>query len=258
MPVNVYGWPPVGAVSTLWTFDQPSSVSVSGLTGRARYSLIEPERRKAKVVVSALSRGRNGAGYSEVLKRLLRGQSNLVRLYSTPVNWHLDAAAERQFRQGAFFGWTTGDDPLGWITGGSPLIWFSGAFLDSVTIGTSRGFPAITVSGLPVSSLVARPFELVTFFADATDPDEVGVSIMVMAQARSNASGVAVIRLYSTPPYAARVSIGAPETAVFRAVSVPSSEQPVGANWTLPWEFSEVFADDVGGFTEIPDWWAET
>ena len=258
MPVNVYGWPPVGAVSTMWTFDQPSSRSVSGLTGSSRYSLIKPERRQAKVVVAALARERNGAGYSEVLKRLLKGRSNLVRLYSSPINWHLDALAEKELRQGAFFTWETGSFPLAWVTGSDPVAWFSGAFLNTVTIGTSLGFPAITVSGLPPSTMVARPGEFVTLFENAADDLEAGVSIMVMSPAQSNASGVAVIRLYSTPPYADRVSIGAAETAVFRAVSVPSSEQPFGANWTLPWEFSEVFSSDVGGFTEVQDWWAET
>lgn len=258
MAVNVYAWPPVGAVSTMWTFDQASSLSESGLTGAARVSLVKPERRRAKVVVSALSKDRNGAGYSEVLKRLLRGQANLVRLNSSPINWHLDDAAERSFRNGGFFGWTVGAAPLSWITGGSPLYWYSGPQLTDVTIGTSRGFPAITVGGLPASRLVARPGEFVTVFEAAADPAERGVSIMIMAPATSDADGVAVIRLFSMPPYAARVNIGARESAVFRAVSMPSSEQPVGANWSLPWEFAEVFAEDVGGFAEVEDWWAST
>ena len=258
MAVNVYGWPPVGAVSTLWTFDQPASVSESGLTGAARYSLIKPERRRARLVVSALARGRNGAGYSEVLKRLLRGGSALVRLNSTPINWHLDDAADAAWRAGGFVSWITGAGaPLGWVSGGSPVAWFSGLYLTGV-VGTSGGFPAITVSGLPANRLVARPGEFVRVFASAVDADEVGVSVMVMAPARSNGSGVAVIRLFSAAPYAARVALGLRETAVFRAVSIPSGEQPVGANWSLPWDFAEVFSADVGGFTEIPDWWAET
>lgn len=257
MAVDVFGWPPVGAVGTVWTFDQPSSVSVSALTGAARYSLIQPERRRARVVVSALARGRDGAGYSEVLKRLLQGGSKLVRLNSSPINWHLDDAQMRAFRQGNYFGWATASEPLTWIGPESAFAWFDGAFLTG-TIGTSGGYPAITVSGLPPLTLVARPADFATVFEDAHDPAERGVAIMIIAPARSNAEGVAVIRLYSPAPYAARVSLGAPETAVFRATSIPTGEQPVGANWTLPWDFEEVFSAEVGGFTEKPDWWAET
>jgi hypothetical protein len=257
MAVNVYAWPPVGAVSTLWTFEQPSSVSESGLTGAARVSLIRPERRRAKVVVSALSNGRNGAGYSEVLKRLLRGGAALVRLQSSPINWHLDAESAAAWQAGGFLRWITGADaPLTWNATGGTVSWFSGLFLTGV-IGTSNGFPSLTLSGLPASQPVIRPGESVQVFQDPGDPDEVGVSIMAVAPAQSNADGVAVIRLISAPPYAARVAIGR-ETAVFRAVSVPSSEQPVGANWTLPWDFQEVLPAEVGGFVENRDWWAQT
>jgi len=262
MAVNVYGWPPVKAVGHEWDYVSPISESFSALTGKRYASGNGPERRVAQVVVSALAgAGRMGAGYVSVLKRLLDGGSNYVRLTSTPINWYLDALDEQATRASVPLTWASGGVPLLWTSGGIDLLWYTGTILTAV-VATSGGFPALTVSGLPINKLVARPGEFITAFQSATDL--IGQTVQVMAPAYSNGSGVATVRLYSalSGAYGAtpfRVNLGAAETAVFRVIgAMPREVQVVNADWSYGWQFEEVFADEVGGFTEVPAWWVAT
>lgn len=250
MSINVIAWPPVGVVGTEWTEEAPVERSRSLLTGADYVSTRGRIRRLAALDVSALSRGRSGAGYMEMLKRHLAGGIHAVRLYSYPVNWHLDALDDT-WRQSEPIDWTSGGAALSWTSGGSALSWYSGTVLTGTTGTDGDGWPIVTVSGLPVNKLVARPGEFVTAFDDRTEH-----RAQVTAEARSDGSGQAVIRLFDALPALtdARVNIGTSDTGVFRAVQLPRAAQPLAANWTYSWQFREIFADEVGGFEEVDPW----
>lgn len=122
---NVYAWPPVGVVGHEWTEHAPVNRSRSILTGRRYVSAAQRKRRLAALNVSALARGRSGAGYMEVLKRLLAGGENLVRLNSYPVNWWLDTQRLARLRL---------SDPVGWTAPGMPM--WNGARADRRCTGS--------------------------------------------------------------------------------------------------------------------------
>lgn len=249
---KVFAWPPVGVVAHEWTEESPVSASASLLTGKAYVSASQRPRRMASLTISALSKSRSGAGYSEVLKRLLAGGEHLVRLYSTPINRCQDALPGAVLRSMPL-DWLAGGIDLTWVSGAAPLLWSDVPALTG-TIGTdAAGFDILTVTDLPPLQLIARPGEFVTVFA--TLEAVAGTTIMVMTEAWANASGIAVLRLMSPAPYAARVNIGTRDTAVFRALDYPRAAQPIGQNWFYPWNFREVFEDEVpGGFVEVNPW----
>ena len=250
MPTDVIAFPPIGAVGAMWALRAPVGRSQSMLTGKRFVSRIGRARRVAMVAISALSLNRSGAGYSEMLSQYLDGGANLVRLTSYPINWHLDAQRLAGVRTSQPLGWSAAGDVLEWSAGGQPLSWFSGAVLTGVAAGDT-----LTVSGLPAGVMIARPAEFVRVFSAATGPQ--GATAQIVTEARTNASGVAVLRLRTPLPAGAYqgVSIGASESRVFEAVAIPEVAQPVGDNWVLEWQFREVFADEVqGGFTEVNPW----
>lgn len=257
MAVNVYAWPPVGVKVAEWTREQPISAGRSGLTGARYVSSRERERRFATLHVSALSRGSNGAGYVEVLKRLLEGGENLIRLTSYPVNWHLHHLAEAGARQSTPVDWTDGGVDAEWTDGGTATLWYEGTVL-SGSPTTSGGFPAVALSGLAPNAMVARPGEFLTVFdGDLSANPE---TRQIMAPAYSNGSGAATIRIVTAITNTGRVNLGSSETAVFEVdLPLPRSPQPIGRDWVYPWSFREVFADEVtGGFAEVPGWWEAT
>jgi hypothetical protein len=252
--VKVYAWPPVGVTGSEWTEEAPVNASRSVLTGRRYVSAHARKRRLASLNVSALGRGRSGAGYVEVLKRLLAGGENLVRLQSYPINWVPDAVRLAGLRQSRPVLWAAGADPdVSWSASGVPLVWFDGRLLTGAAGIDPAGWPMLTVTGLPPSMLIARPAEFVTLYGalDATT----GQVAQVMTEARSDAEGGAVLRLMSPLTGSGRVSIGTSDTAVFEAVTLPRGVQPVQGDWSYSWSFREVFADEVpGGFEEINPW----
>lgn len=252
MARNVYAWPPVGVTGWEWTEVAPVASSRSIISGADYTSAAGPRRKLASLNVSALGRGRSGAGFMENLKILLAGGINLVRLNSTPVNWYLDAARLQSVRQSQPLAWQDGADPLAWQSGANPLKWFNGRVL-SATATTVSGTPALSVTGLPASQLVARPGEFVTLFNGGLS-DVVGVTARVLTEAQSNASGVAVIKLMSALTGAGRVNIGTSESAVFKAESLPRAVQGITGDWSYAWSFRQVFSDEVGGFTEVNPW----
>lgn len=217
---NVYAWPPVGVTGHEWTEEAPVNTSRSLLTGARFVSAAQRKRRLVTMNVSSLARGRSGAGYVEVLKRLLAGGENLVRLHSYPINSWGDA------------------------------VLYTGTL--GATAGTSGGFEILTVTGLPPETLVARPGTFLTYYSP---PEElVGETVMVMTEAMSDESGIAVIRLMSGLAGSGRVEIGTRDTGVFEAVDMPRAVQPVAGDWSYQCSFREVFADEVGALTEVDPW----
>jgi hypothetical protein len=249
MTADVIAFPPVGVVGSMWTVAAPVQRSRSLITGRRYVTRWGRERREAMVNISVLSKSRSGAGYSEMLIRHLDGGANLVRLSSYPINWHLDQTMLAGIRESHPLAWTAEGDPLAWESGGALLYWFTGALLTGVASGNE-----IEVSGLPPSTLVCRPGDFVRVFADLGDAT--GPIAQATAEARSDAAGVAVIKLFDPLPAGSypRVNIGASDSRVFEAVEMPRNPQPLGQNWFYQWNFREVFADEVGGFTEVNPW----
>lgn len=252
MTIKVYAWPPVPVTGSEWTEIAPVQVSRSLITGAERISAVQRKRRLVTLQVAALGKpGNMGAGYVEMLKRLLEG-IHAVRLRSYPINWHLDWLREQREREPLPLTWTAEGLDLGWTMPPETLLWFAAATLTGV-IGTSGGWPAITVSGLPASRLVARPGEFITVRENSAATDS--ATAQVLAPAYSNASGVAVVRLFSALPYGGLVEMASSDTAVFRPVGeYPRAVQPVGAQWGYDWSFREVFEDEVGGFEEVDPW----
>lgn len=249
MPTDVIAFPPLGAVGSMWTISAPVQRSQSMITGRRYLSRWGRERRKAMVNVSALSKGRSGAGFSEMLIRYLDGGANLVRLNSYPINWHLDQAQLEAVRSSQSLAWSAQADPLAWEAGGQPLYWFTGTVLSGGAVGSE-----LTVTGFPPNTLIARPGDFVRVYAAIGDIS--GPIAQIVKQARSDANGAAVLSLFEPLPAGSypRVSIGESESRVFEALDMPQSPQPLGANWFYQWNFSEVFADEVGGFNEVNPW----
>lgn len=256
MATPVYAWPPVGAMAREWDVSEPISESFSALTGRRYASAIKPKRRVAQVVVSGMSCDHNGAGYILMLKQLLEGGANLVRLSSFALDRYLSTEARNALRQAFPLLWEDGSADLDWTFDGVEGHWLEGAIITG-TISTSGGFHYITVSGLPANTLVARPGDHITVFED--ESDTTGSTAQVLAPATTNGSGIALIRLFSALAYSGRANIGVPVSAVFRVVGeLPRATIPRVGDWTYGWQFEEVFSDEVDGFTEIDGWWEPT
>jgi len=245
---KIYAWPPVFTVGRKWTTQAPVARSQFAFSGKRVISSAGPARRVASITVSALSGDRNGAGYCESLKRLLDGGVHLVRLYSWPINWHLDADLQRNT---APLQWLEGAAPSEWALGGDDVQWFSGPLVMAAP-SVVDGWHVVTLTGLPANTMVLRPAEFIRVFAAG---DLVGVSAQVVAQAYSDGSGVAVVRLFSAVP-AGVASLGDRETAIFQATSMPEAVQPVGQNWTYQWDFLEVFPEEIDSPVEVNPWGA--
>ena len=249
MATNVIAFPPIGAIGSLWTVAAPVLRSQSMITGRRYVSRWGLARREAAVTVSALAKDRSGAGYSEMLIRHLDGGANLVRLNSYPINWHLDDVDLKGVRSAQRLLWDADGNPLTWETGGQTLIWFSG----SVLTGTVSG-NVLTVSGLPPNRLICRVGDHIELFSGVDSAS--GGMTQATSPGTSDENGVAVIALFDpiAPGAYGWVNIGASDSRVFEALEMPRAMQPVDGNWFYEWRFREVFADEVGGFTEVNPW----
>ena len=193
-----------------------------------------------------------GGGYIEMLKRYLAG-IHLVRLYSFPIMWNLDAERQAGWRQSQWLEWEESSAPLGWEESSTTLLWATGAVLVG-DLGTVGGFPTITISGFPANTLVARPGEFLTVFDDGDD--DTGTTYQVVKETRSNGSGVAAVRVFESVPTATgkRVNVGTSATGVFRPDSYPEAMRPATGDYAYSWRFTEVFEDEVDEFVEVDPW----
>lgn len=246
---NIYAWPPVGAVATKWTQQARTGRSQYAFSGKRAVSSDGPARIIAAATVSALSLDRSGAGYCEALKRLLDGNVHLVRLYSWPINWHLDAQRGADLQTAPLI-WTAEAVPLNWTAAGTALHWFTGPVAQGVPSVDALGFDSITITGLPANRLVVRPGDFLRSYAGG---DLVGVLAQVVKPAYSDASGSATVRLFSALP-AGVISLGDHETAIFEVMNTPEATQPLGQNWTYQWEFRQVFPDEISDPVEVNPW----
>lgn len=243
--VNVYAWPPVGVVGAEWTEIAPIGVSRSLINGGEYVSAAQRKRRVVRLNVSALARGRMGAGYVEALKRYLDGGIHLVRLWSRPINWHLDDQRDEVWRPWSIE-WSVPPGGFSWETPPDGFSWFGHDPAGGVAGTDAEGFPIITLTGLPPSRLVVRPGEFITMGS---------LTAMVVRPAWSDASGMAVVRLLTALAGSGAAFVGTRETGVFAADELPRSVQPVGKDWSYSWAFTEVFEDEGRGpFVEVDPW----
>jgi len=256
MAINVYPWPPVGAIGSEWTHVQPKAVTRSMLTGREQMQASQRPRRLATVEVSALSAGRSGAGYCEMLKRYLQGGIHAIRMRSPSVNWHLDQIQRAALLNSTPMRWTTPPEGIGWISGNADLLWFDGLVVRGgpSLLDAGGAWHHLPLTGLPPNRLVARAGDYLR--AHVIDNEGLSQVAQVVTNCRSNADGEAVARIYSAITLAdARVNLAGQDEAVFKVEGeLPRAVQPVGSNWSYTWQLREVFADEVGGFLEINPW----
>ncbi|AGT07908.1 hypothetical protein [Paracoccus aminophilus] len=260
MPINVFPWPPVGAVGSEWTEDAPVARLRSLMTGRDQMQASQRRRRIATLQVSALARGRMGAGYSEMLKQLLEGGIHAVRLQSTPINWWLDEQARQElgFDSGPF-DWRAGGgpNPLAWQTGSGPnrLLFLTGSAVVAGTVTASGLFANMPLTGLPPRTRIAAPGDFIRIY-DLADATRWEVA-RVVREAVTTASGTVTLRLDRVPSITGgRVNLTGQDEGVFRVDGpLPRAMQTVSGDWSYTWSFREVFADEVGGFTERPGTW---
>lgn len=257
MTAKVFAWPPVGALGTEWTEIAPVQISRSMVTGAERVSAFQRKRRLATISVPGIGRTTYDGGYMEMLKRYLAG-TNLVRLHSYPVAWHLDRP-ERVTARGKVF--------------------------------SNLGQTYVEVFGLKPSTQVCRPGDFLTLFIppasaaagdplpwrdgddpvswdvdDATSADpltwfagspDFGTTVQVTQPVISDDTGRAVVPIFETVadyPNLIHLTFGACATGAFRPISYPRAVQPNSGSWSYDWEFREVFADEVGGFLEVNPW----
>ncbi|MBV7394551.1 hypothetical protein [Mameliella sediminis] len=244
---NVYAWPPVGAVAHEWTRIDPVEQSRSLITGRDLRSATQRARKLATVTVGGVDVSEAGAGYMEILKRLLAGQ-HAVRLYSWQIN--RESIGADDYRQSQAVSWEDAGGAVTWEDAGGAVIWITGRYIEGTTGTDGLGFDTVSVTGAPPGVIIARPGEFLTVH-------DTGETVQIVAMATTDAVGAATIRTFGplTPATAARVSIGTRDTAVFFPIEYPRAMVPVSGQWFYTWKFREVFEDEVSGsFNEIDPW----
>lgn len=256
MPITVFPWPPVGVLSSEWTSEQPMMQLRSMMTGRTVRQSSQRRRRVATLVVSALAAGRAGAGYCELLKDLLEGGVHGIRLRSTPVNGWLDELARAAPALNPQpLEWRLPPARLAWRSNGDPLYWMNGALVLAGDAQAAGPFTLLPVTGLPRNLRVAAPGDVIRLF-DAAHPD-LSETARVMRIAVTDHSGAVTLKLDRRPGIAgARIHLAGQEEAVFQVDGpLPRAVQPLTGDWSYTWKLRQVFADEVGGFTERPDTW---
>jgi hypothetical protein len=251
----VYAWPKVGKVAVEWTVVDPIARSRSLLNGKRYVTAAKRRRRAASLRVSGLTRA--GGGYMEVMKDYLAGGVNLVRLTSTR-NPLMEAGVPDGLRRQTVIDWTQGDTdaPLSWQEGSGPdpLLWVTGVTLPATLVTDGAGFPAIRITGLPASTLVAKVGE----FVQGYQTPLLYETRRVARNAWTDADGVAVVRVtraFTMPPTGG-ANLGVEDDGVFEVVGdLPRAQQPAFAEFSYEWDFLEVFSDEAtGGFVEVNPW----
>ena len=255
--VKVYEFPPVGISESEWTTVNPLHQSRSAFNSSRYSSAYERQRRIARMTASSLGTlDGAGAGYMEVLKRLLKtsddSSQNLVRLYSLPINFA--RMYDGRSWGGSYLSWTTGGNPLGWTVGGNPLTWFTSTPVGLNTITVDGEFFGVQLTGLPPSvQNLFMPGDFITFYAD--ENDTVGQRLMVVRPSSSASNGTAWVRFMASPPSDPyRIVLWDADVGVFEPVVVPRASQRPNSDWSYAWEFQEVFEDETDGFEYVNPW----
>lgn len=247
--VNIYTFPPVGLVSVTLREDRPVRRASYALSGKRVVVSGGPTRREVQLGISALSIHRGGAGYMAELWRYIDGGINLVRLNVPPQNWHLDHLGIRAEAGDGAITWTDDGTVMPWSNDFVGLNWFLTG--RAATVTTLAGYPyAVRVTGLPPSTLVARPGDILRVYGAG---DAVGTAARVMDMTTSDASGVAIAPVASPLP-AGIAAFGDEESIIFEVTDYSPQAQGVGQNWTVGMSLREVFASEIDSPVEIDPW----
>jgi len=243
---KVYTFPPISALGTGWTVEDKISRSKSLVTSKRFVSSYQRTRLKAVVEVSGVGVNQVGAGYNEVLKRLLKGGENLVRLKSYRIN---TSGAPSYSAISDDLVWTDNGNDLDWTHGTDQMRWFSGVPVDA-TPTTSRGLNAISLSGLPPDTVIIQPGQFIQLITD----DGSKQTLSAVDTAKTDGSGIAIVMVVETPIGAGRAKVNVSDEAVFEADEMPSALTPVQGDWIYRWNFTQVFEDETDGFEELDPW----
>lgn len=222
---DIVTWPDaLRSVSCRWGREWPMRRGVTSFGGKRFAASAGPTRRTVSIDVPALtSDGRDGAGLSASVAHLIDGGVGLVRLPCPPVNWVRDVPP-------------------------APFSLTGPAMAGTVT--TLSGFAAIALTGLIPGAIVCRAHDVVgSYVSGVLDSTAYAVTTV-----RAALDGTAVIPLFSAIS-AGTIRIGAPETMVAEALSIPYSAQPLDGQWVFPWSFREVLASELpASTTEVNPW----
>lgn len=247
--VDVVAWPPVGLTAFEISKVDPISVSKSLINSKPFVSRFGRSRRVATNVVTGFGYDASGAGYMEMFKEYLDGGVNLIRLDVTSSIWHYVRAGDNSKLTNSQLLWLDSGTDLFWADSGTDLFWYENYLPGTVT--TDNGFPAIQVSGLPPNQIVIRPHEIVSVYTSETVKEQQ----RAVKVARSDADGVAIIRVKSAFSGDGQVGLGDSESIVFRIEgSLPRSVQPQQGEWTYEWSLTEAFEDEYDVFNEVNPW----
>lgn len=251
--VKVYAWPPVGILASKWTRRAPIARSRSFISGARYISAMRRERIAAAMRVGGRSFDLTGHGYMEVLKDLLAGGENLVRL--TEVVEPYPSEFSRQIG-----GWPSllewrgpTNQVITWRqSNGVVLNWVASEMYPATILsGTPR---TIRIRKLPPRMTIIRPGQRVLAVRMPDGPHTHHMSAQkIVVDAQGNAN----IRLMEVPdPGVTHAVLRFRESAAFEVegempeVMTVVNEEPI---WD--WKFLQVFPDEVsGGFQDEDPW----
>lgn len=247
----MYEWPPFEI--TGWALDEvfPQSRSVGLIQGEARTSSALKVRRNATAIVSGIGENLDGAGYVRMLNRQWGGKPMLTRVECLSTLWWGGRLSNPDLVSN-ILNWTAGAVDMVWTAGAVDMIWGAGDYTLTGSPSTVSGWYCLAISGLPPSSIVARPSEKISVTDGSTIQEA-----YVLRTCRSNSSGVATIYTDKLSAFSINgiVSIGQAETIVFEAQSVPTSVQSADGTYAFQWQFREAFASEyAGGFSYVDPW----
>ncbi|MEL7299377.1 MAG: hypothetical protein AAFM92_03245 [Pseudomonadota bacterium] len=239
---DVYAWPPVHTTAYEHTISRPVQRS-EGLSGSPRLSQSEATRTLITAVVTGIGPDRLGAGYVEMLKRLLDGKLALVRLNPLPQHWYPVTDGLDGLRGTPGVEWTDGGAETTWEEPPAVVFWTFGNTIEA-TAGADT-WPYVDCSGLPANRLIAAPSE----------PVRVGtITAYALRPSYSNAQGEARIYVSSALP-SGPIIIGSNQSRVFEIDSFPRAVQPASENYSYNFTMTERFESDfTSAFTELNPW----
>lgn len=243
---KVYAWPPVSMIAVSADTEWGVSQSMALFSGRVVTSGFRPARRTVTATPTPVGSASDALGYLDVLKGFIKGGENLVRMDVNSSVWRI--AANDQYAPTTLT-WTDDGDPVSWTDNGDAVTWYSTSFKLVGTTTTDNSWPALSVTGFPANQVVARPSETVVVIGPSGQ-----VSKTVLKTAKSDADGVAIIRVETAFTEGGTVFIGGPESVLF-TVSTEGTIGQTGAEPTAgEWVFREAFPADYASLQEVDPW----